>query len=164
MNVRAHSATLGTTSGPSLGSCGSRACPAVNALHEKHFRRVWCDVEPLVAGLAEDIPADTDARLVVETMSVAIRAPFGVECDHNTHSVRMILRDIFDHSGNITQVAVPQRTTNQKSESQISASSRFIVGAARLMLVCRDMRCSAVLMGYRNTRAPSCDCAPMIWF
>ena len=42
----------------------------------------------------------------------------------------MVLRDIFDHSGNITQIAKPQRTTNQKSESQISTSSRSIVGAA----------------------------------
>ena len=48
-------------------------------------------------------------------MGVAIRALSGVERDYNAHMVRMILRDIFDHSGNITQ-----RTTNQKSESQIS--------------------------------------------
>jgi len=36
----------------------------------------------------------------------------------------------------------------------MSTLSRFIVGAARLMLVCRDLRRSAVLMGYRNTRGP----------
>ena len=52
------------------------------------------DVETLVAGLAEDVPADTDARFEVETMGVAIRARFGVERDHNAHTVRMILRDI----------------------------------------------------------------------
>ena len=63
-------------------------------------------------------------------MGVAIRAPFGVERDHNAHTVRMILRDIFDHSGNITQIAASQRATNKTSESQISASSSFIVGVA----------------------------------
>ena len=41
-------------------------------------------------------------------MGVAIRAPFGVERDHNAHTVRMVLRDIFDHSGNITQIAKRQ--------------------------------------------------------
>jgi hypothetical protein len=44
-----------------------------NALHEMHFRRVRRDVEALVAGLAENIPAHTDARFVVETMGTAIR-------------------------------------------------------------------------------------------
>jgi len=43
---------------------------------------------------------------------------------------------------------------DQASQSQMSTLSRFIVGAARLMLVCRDLRRSAVLMGYRNTRGP----------
>jgi hypothetical protein len=162
MNVRAHSATLGTTSGPSLGSCGSRACPAANALHEKHFRRVRRDVEPLVAGLAENVPADTDARFVVETMGVAIRALFGVERDHDAHTVRMILRDIFDHSESNTQIVQPQRATNQKSESQKATSSRFIVGC--LLMLVWPRRVAAVLMAYWNTRARSCDCTPMIWF
>jgi hypothetical protein len=65
-------------------------------------------------------------------MGVAIRAAFGVERDHNAQTIRMVLRDIFDHRGNIIQIAAPQRTTNQKSESQISASSRFIVGAREI--------------------------------
>ena len=135
MNARAHSATLGTTSGPSLGSCGSRACPAANALHEKHSRRIRRDVEPLIAGLAENVPADTNARLEVETIGVAIGALPGVESDHNPHTVRMILRNILS----ITQIVAPQMAANQQMatnrESQISASSRFIVGPARLMLV-----------------------------
>ena len=86
-------------------------------------------------------------------MGVTIRASSGVERDHNAHTVRMILRDIFDHSGNITQIAAPQRATNQKSESQISTSSRFIVG----LLVDAGLAASAlsaVLMGYLTT-APS---------
>jgi hypothetical protein len=74
--------------------------------------------------------ADTDARFLVETMGAAIRALFGIERDHNAHMVRVILRDIFDHSESSIQIAKPQRATNQKSESQISTSSRFIVGAA----------------------------------
>ena len=90
MNARAHSATLGTTSG----------------------------VEPLVAGLAENVSADTDARFVVETMGVAIRALFGVERDHDAHTVRMILRDIFDHSGNIIQIAKPQRKTTKRTKAK----------------------------------------------
>jgi len=52
---------------------GSRARPAANALHEKHSRRVLRDVEALVAGLAENVPAHTGARFVVETMGTAIR-------------------------------------------------------------------------------------------
>lgn len=67
-----------------------------------HFRRVRRDVEALVAGLAENIPAHTDARFVVETMGTAIRALLGIERDHNAHMVRVILRDIFGLSGNIT--------------------------------------------------------------
>ena len=51
----------------------SRARPAANALHEKHSRRVLRDVEALVAGLAENVPAHTGARFVVETMGTAIR-------------------------------------------------------------------------------------------
>ena len=51
-------------------NCGSRARPAANALHKMHFRRVWRDVEALVAGLAENVPADTDARFEVETMAL----------------------------------------------------------------------------------------------
>ena len=110
----------------------SRARPAANALHEKHFRRVRRDVEPLVADLAENVPADADARFVVETIGVAIRALFDVERIHNAHTVRMILRNIFDHSGNITQIAKPQKATHQASQSQMRTSSRFrfIVGAA----------------------------------
>ena len=46
---------------------GSRARPAANALHEIRFRRVRRDVEPLVAGLAENVSAHTDARFEVET-------------------------------------------------------------------------------------------------
>ena len=53
-----------------------------------------------------------------------------------------------------TGIHITQRKTNQTSQSQMSTLSRFIVGAARLMLVCRDLRRSAVLMGYRNTRGP----------
>ena len=102
--------------------------PAANALHEKHSRRVRRDVEPLVAGLAENVPAHADARFVVETMGVAIRALFGVERDHNAHTIRMILRDIFDQSESNTHIVQPQRATNQKSESQKAMSSRFIVG------------------------------------
>ena len=110
----------------------SRARSAANALHEKHFRRVRRDVEPLVADLAENVPADADARFVVETIGVAIRALFDVERIHNAHTVRMILRNIFDHSGNITQIAKPQKATHQASQSQMRTSSRFrfIVGAA----------------------------------
>jgi hypothetical protein len=43
----------------------------------------WRDVEPLVAGLAQNVPADTGARFVVETTGVAIRALSGVERDNN---------------------------------------------------------------------------------
>jgi hypothetical protein len=53
-----------------------------------------------------------------------------VERDHNAHMIRVILRNIFGHSGNITQIAMPQRKTNQKSESQMNTSSWFIVAAA----------------------------------
>ena len=101
----------------------SRAQPAANALREKHSRRVRRDVEPLVAGLAENVPADTDARFLVETIGVAIRALFDVERDHNAHVVRVILRDIFGHGVNITQIAAPQRKMHQRSQNQISASS-----------------------------------------
>ena len=97
---------------------GSRARSAANSLHKIHFRRVRRDVEALVAGLAEDIPADTDARFVVETMGVAIRAPFGVERDHNAHTVRMILRDIFDHSGNITQIATRRGRQTKRAKAR----------------------------------------------
>lgn len=72
-----------------------------------HFRRVRRDVEALVAGLAENIPAHTDARFVVETMGTAIRALLGIERDHNAHMVRVILRDIFGLSGNITRGTSP---------------------------------------------------------
>jgi hypothetical protein len=102
-----------------------------NALHEIRFRGVRRDVEPLVAGLVENVPADTDARLEVETIGAAIRALPGVERDHNARTVRMILRDIFDHRGNTTQVAKPQRKTNHTSQSQMSTLSRFIVRVLR---------------------------------
>jgi hypothetical protein len=70
-----------------LNRLTSRARPAANAPHEMHFRRVRRDVEALVAGLAENIPAHTDARFVVETMGTAIRALLGIERDHNAHMV-----------------------------------------------------------------------------
>ena len=95
---------------------GSRARSAANSLHKIHFRRVRR--EALVAGLAEDVPADTGGRFVVETMGVAIRIPFGVERDHNAHTVRMIPRDIFDYSGNITRIATPQRATNKRAKAK----------------------------------------------
>ena len=97
---------------------GSRARSAANALHEIHFRRVGRDVEPLVAGLAENVSADADARFEVETVTVAIRALPGVERDYNAHSVWMILRKIFDHSGNITQIAKPQRKTTRRAKTK----------------------------------------------
>ena len=76
-------------------------------------------------------------------MGVAIRALPGVERDYNAHSVWMILRNIFDHSGNITQIAKPQRKTNQASQNQMSRSSRFIVGArfGELPTLVRVQRC-----------------------
>ena len=52
-------------------------------------------------------------------MGVAIRALSGVERDYNAHTVRM---RYFDHSGNITHIAAPQKV------SQTSTSSRVIVG------------------------------------
>jgi hypothetical protein len=55
---------------------------------------------------------------------VAIRALPGVDRDHNAHTVRMILRNIFDHSGNIIQIAKPQRKIDQASQSQTSTSAR----------------------------------------
>ena len=58
----------------------------------------------MFAGLAENVPANSDARFEVETIGVAIWALPGVKRDHNAHTVRMVLRDIFDHSGNITRV------------------------------------------------------------
>jgi hypothetical protein len=36
----------------------------------------------------------------------------------------MILRNIFDHSGNIIQIAKPQRKIDQASQSQTSTSAR----------------------------------------
>src|SRR5262245_55636187 len=98
----------------------SRARPAANALHEIHFRRVGRDVEPLIAGLAENVPADTDARFIVKTIGIAIRALFGVERAHNAHVVRMVLRDIIDHSGNNAQNVVQfwQRTPQQAKAKQ----------------------------------------------
>jgi hypothetical protein len=51
-------------------------------------------------------------------MGVTIPAPFGVERDHNAHTVRMILRDIFDHSGNIIQIAKPQRKTTKRTKAK----------------------------------------------
>jgi hypothetical protein len=51
-------------------------------------------------------------------MGVAIRIPFGVERDHNAHTVRMIPRDIFDYSGNITRIATPQRATNKRAKAK----------------------------------------------
>ena len=59
-----------------------------------------------------------------------------------------------------TQIVQPQSATNQKSESQKATSSRFIVGCYAGLAA----RVAAVLMAYRNTRAQSCDCTPMIWF
>ena len=116
-------------------TASSRARSAANSLHKIHFRRVRRDVEALVAGLAEDVPADTDARFVVETMGAAIRALPGVECDHNAHTVRVILRNIFDHSRNNAQIAKPQVATNQTSENQKSLSSRVIVRFCPVTLV-----------------------------
>ena len=84
-------------------TASSRAWSAANSLHKIHFRRVRRDVEALVAGLAENVPAHTDARFEVKTMGVTIRAPSGVERNHNTHTVPMVLADIFDHNGNNTQ-------------------------------------------------------------
>jgi hypothetical protein len=104
-------------------------------LHEKHSRWVPRDVEALVAGLAEDVPADTDARFVVETIGVAIWALFDVERDHNAHMVRMIMWDIFDHSGNNTQIVAQKETNNPASESQTSTSSRVIVQFSKMTLV-----------------------------
>ena len=62
--------------------------------------------------------ADTDARFQVETTGVALRASPGVERDHDAHTVRMILRDIFDHSGNIIQIAKPQRKTTKRTKAK----------------------------------------------
>jgi len=39
-------------------------------------------------------------------MGAAIRALPGVERDHNARMVRMILWDIFDHSGNDTEIVM----------------------------------------------------------
>jgi hypothetical protein len=39
----------------------------------------------------------------------------GVERDHHVHTVLMILRDIFDHSGNIAHIVAPQMATLQRS-------------------------------------------------
>ena len=44
-------------------------------------------------------------------------------------------------------MARTQRKTNQSSQSQMSTLSRFIVGAARLMLVRREMRYSTMQAG-----------------
>ena len=96
----------------------SRGPAAANALHEIHFRRVGRDVEPLVAGLAENVSAHTDARFEVESIGVAIRALPGVERHYNAHTVRMVLRDIFDHSGNIIQIAKPQRKTTKRTKAK----------------------------------------------
>jgi hypothetical protein len=60
-----------------------RAWSAANALHEKHFRRVRRDVEPLIAGLAENVSAHTGARFEVETTGVTICALSCVERAHN---------------------------------------------------------------------------------
>ena len=49
-------------------------------------------------------------------------------------------------SGNNTQIAAPQRATNQASESQTSTSSRFMVGSARWCWFSREVRYSAALM------------------
>jgi len=53
---------------------------------------------------------------LVETMGVALRIPFGVERDHNAHTVRMIPQDIFDYSGKITRIATPQKATNKRAK------------------------------------------------
>ena len=42
-----------------------------------------------------------------KTMGTAIRALLGIERDHNAHMVRVILRDIFGLSGNITRGTSP---------------------------------------------------------
>jgi len=46
----------------------------------------------------------------------------------------------------------------------MSTLSRFIVGAARLMLVRREMRYSTMQTGYRSARIQSCYCAPTVCF
>ena len=58
-----------------------------------------------------------------------------------------------------TGIHITQRKTNQTSQSQMSTLSRFIVGAARLMLVRREMRYSTMQTGYRSARIQSCYCA-----
>ena len=65
----------------------------------------------------------SDARFVVQTIGTAIRALFGVERDHNAHMVRVILRDIFGHGVNITQIAAPQRQMHQRSQRHLGSSS-----------------------------------------
>ena len=87
-------------------------------------------LKPWSQALPENVPAEANARFEVEAMGVAIGALPAVERDHNAYTVRMVLRDIFDHSGNSTQIAKPQSTIHQASQSQMSTLSRFIVGAA----------------------------------
>ena len=80
--------------------------PAADALHEINSWRIRRDVKALVAGFAENVSADTNARFELEAMGAAIRASPGVERDHNARMVRMILWDIFDHSGNNTEIVM----------------------------------------------------------
>src|SRR6478672_13449584 len=62
-----------------------------------------------------------------------------------------------------TQIAAPQRVTNQASESQTSTSSRFMIGFCEMILVQprtalrRRRRCTSV-----TPASESCYCAPMI--
>jgi hypothetical protein len=61
-------------------------------------------LKPWSQALPENVPADANARFEVEAMGVAIGALPAVERDHNAYTVRVVLRDIFDHSGNTTLV------------------------------------------------------------
>jgi hypothetical protein len=63
----------------------------------------------------------------------------------------------------ITQIAAPQKATNQASESQKSTSSRVMVGLCQMMLdwPLRAVGGSAVSATETST-SKSCYCVPMI--
>jgi hypothetical protein len=67
-----------------------------------------------------------------------------------------------NQSGNNTQIAAPQRATNQANESQTSTSSRVMVGFCQMMSVQPRSTVVTALMHYLNNLIQSCYCAPMI--
>jgi hypothetical protein len=75
----------------------------------------------------------------------------GVERHHNAYTVRMVLRDIFDHISSRTPNRRAHIPSNPKPNEYVAT-----VQGGRFTANCRNPVTT-------NARNQSWDCAPMIW-